>query len=72
MVAYDIDTGKPNIYELDETDVLLFETILKPMTTEQKINRIVKNANKYLSKNDYFMDDQEMDHLKRDFTFNLN
>ena len=64
MVAYDIDTGKPNIYELDEIDVLLFETILKPMTTEQKINRIVKNANKYLSKNDYFMDDQEMDHLK--------
>ena len=64
LCVYDIDTGKPKFYNMDKTDVLLFETILKPMPINKKIDRIIKNANIILQNNNFNLTSEELNEFK--------
>ena len=64
LCVYDIDTGKPKFYNMDKTDVLLFETILKPMPINKKIDRIIKNANIILQNSNFNLTSEELNEFK--------
>lgn len=51
FIMYDNETLKTKIYKLDSYDGILFQTLIRPKNTEQRINDIVISAQKILGDN---------------------